>query len=171
MLPVSDSHPLRRLFAGLTEQTFIGEIGVTDTQLIDYLSELLTRFIHRDSIYAVRGPDGRQLEELAAMMVEADREKHTRDARREIFRHMGDFALFWTGVYPEALVRSRSTLRQDVLISYSEQGKRSYYLASTYTEGGETAAQGEVLRRLSADFELCAHGLRQVRRQWEQYAA
>src|SRR5262245_5108123 len=31
-------HPLRRLFAGLTEQTFMNVLGVADPGLVDYLS-------------------------------------------------------------------------------------------------------------------------------------
>src|SRR5436309_3020643 len=42
-------HPLRRLFAGITEQTFMANLGVADPQLVDYLSILLSRFVHLDS--------------------------------------------------------------------------------------------------------------------------
>ena len=44
-------HPLRRLFAGLTEQTFLETLGVADPSLTDYLSVLLSQFVHFDSIY------------------------------------------------------------------------------------------------------------------------
>ena len=47
-------HPLRRLFAGITEQTFMTELGVADAQLVDYLSLLLSRFVHIDAIFALR---------------------------------------------------------------------------------------------------------------------
>jgi hypothetical protein len=162
----TDIATLRRLFSGLTEQTFIAELGLTDTRLVDYLSELLTRFIHRDSIFAVRSADGRRLEQLALMMGEAERDALSRDARREIFRHMGDFALFWTGVYPEAL--RKQAAGKDALVDYSEQGKRSYYIASTYSDTPTQKEEAPILRRLSAEFELCAFGLRQVRNHLEQ---
>ena len=41
----------------------------------------------------------------------------------------------------------------DALVSYQQQGKRSYYLASTLSDRKD---QGYVLRRLSDQFELCA---------------
>ena len=47
-------HPLRRLFAGLTEQTFMSSLGVADPQLVDYLSTLLSRFVHLDVIHRFR---------------------------------------------------------------------------------------------------------------------
>jgi hypothetical protein len=86
---------------------------------------------------------------------------------REVHRHIGDFTLFWTGVYPEALKRLRSILRKDHFIDYCEQGKRSYWIASTY-EDDAYAEEAPVLRRLSEQFELCAWGLSQVRKEWEQ---
>src|SRR5690349_21153758 len=51
-------HPLRRLFAGITEQTFMTELGVADAQLVDYLSLLLSRFVHIDAMFALRSIQG-----------------------------------------------------------------------------------------------------------------
>ena len=52
-------------------------------------------------------------------------------------------------------------------MDYCAQGKRSYYIASTY-EDENCRDECLVLRRLSHDFELCAYGLREVRREWER---
>ena len=160
-------HPLRRLFAGLTEQTFMNLLGVADPRLTDYLSELLSRFVHLDAVYRLRNTRGRRLEEVADMVIEAEGLPAEGRTRREVHRHIGDFTLFWTGVYPEALRRLRSALSKDHFIDYCEQGKRSYYIASTF-EGDRFRAEAAVLRRLSEEFELCAYGLNQVRREWEK---
>ena len=159
-------HPLRRLFAGLTEQTFIQTIGVADPPLTDYLSEMLSRFIHVDAIYRLRDSTGKRLEEVAEMMIEAEALPEGR-TRREVHRHIGDFTLFWTGVYPERLRRLRDALSKDHFIDYCAQGKRSYYIASTFADE-PYREEAPVLRRLSAEFELCAYGLNQVRREWER---
>jgi hypothetical protein len=159
-------HPLRRMFAGLTEQTFITTLGYADPPLTDYLSCLLSRFLHVDAIWRLRDARGRRLEEVAEMMIEAAALPEGR-TRREFHRHIGDFTLFWTGVYPEALQRLRSALAKDHFIDYCEQGKRSYYIASTF-EDDTYREEAPVLRRLSEEFELCAYGLNQVRRQWER---
>jgi hypothetical protein len=160
-------HPLRRLFAGLTEQTFLIKLGLGDPHLIDYLSELLARFIHFDALFKLRDTEGKRLEEVAAMMLEVEAMPPEGRTCREVHRHIGDFTLFWTGVYPEALSRLRSVMRKDHFIDYCSQGKRSYYIASTY-EGDPYREQAPVLRRLSDQFELCAYGLNQVRREWQQ---
>jgi len=165
-VPKTD-HPLRRLFAGLTEHTFLNTLGMGDPPLIDYLAALLSRFIHMDAVFRLRNTRGKRLEEVADMMLEAEGLPEGR-TRREIHRHIGDFALFWTGVYPEALERLRSALSKDHFIDYCAQGKRSYYIASTFADD-PYRDEAPVLRRLSTEFELCAYGLNQVRREWERF--
>ena len=167
MFSPGPEHPLRRLFAGLTEQTFNATLGVADPALTDYLSLLLSRFVHLDAVYRLKNAEGKPLEEVAEMMIEAEALPPEGSTRREVHRHIGDFTLFWTGVFPEALRKLRSALSKDHFIDYCEQGKRSYYIASTF-EKEPYREEAPVLRRLSAEVEMCAYGLTQVRREWEK---
>lgn len=165
MDPKRSQGSLYRFFSGLSEFTFQTRLGIADPPLVDYIAVLLTRFIHCDAIYKVRNPAGRRLEEVAEMLVEA--EARIGDARREVHRHIGDFALFWTGLYPEALRRLQKQPRLDYFVDYCEQGKRAYRIASSIpTE--QDAEENEVLERLSHDFELCAYGLGELRREWQR---
>ena len=163
MRELPESHPLHRLFRGLTEHTFLNELGIGDPGLVGYVAGLLARFVPEEGVWRLRDNQGRRLVEVASMVAEAE-SATDEDRRRECHRHVGDFTLFWTGVYPEALGRLRSSDSADHLLDYCRQGKRSYYLASTYE--GE---QAPVLRRLSVEFELCAFGLSRVRREWESH--
>ena len=52
---------LRRFFSGITEHAFQVRLGVTDPPLIDYISELLIRFIRSENIYSIRSPNGERL--------------------------------------------------------------------------------------------------------------
>jgi hypothetical protein len=160
-------HPLRRFFAGFAEQTFLNTLGVADPALIDYLTMLLSRAIQLDSLFRLANREGKRLEQVADMLLEAESLPPEGQARREFYRHIGDFTLFWTGVYPEALNRLRSILCKDHFIDYCAQGKRSYYIASTFADE-PYREEAPVLRRLSEEFELCAYGLNQVRREWER---
>jgi hypothetical protein len=160
-------HPLRRLFAGVTEVTFQTQLGVADPNLIDYLSALLSRFVHVDVVHRLRNAAGRRLEQVVDMVDEVSDLPPESRTTREVHRHIGDFALFWTGVYPEALQRLRSAACKDCFVDYCAQGKRSYYIASTF-ENDPYREESAVLRRLSDEFELCAYGLREVRREWEK---
>jgi hypothetical protein len=160
-------HPLRHYFNGLTEQTFMADLGVADPPLIDYLAELLSRFVHIDSVFKLQTGAGRRLEEVAQMLMEVEALPPEGRTSREMHRHIGDFTLFWTGVYPEMLQKLRSVMRKDHFVDYCEQGKRSYYIASTFAEE-PFKEEATVLRRLSERFELCAFGLTKVRHEWER---
>ena len=162
-----NDEPLQHYFSGLTEQTFITDLGVADPPLIDYLSMLLSRFVHSDVIYKLRSSAGKRLEEVADMLMEVESLPKEGRTSREMHRHIGDFTLFWTGVYPEMLKKLRPPQSKDSFIDYCEQGKRSYYIASTF-ENEPYKEESTVLRRLSERFELCAYGLTQVRREWER---
>ena len=156
---------LHRFFAGVTEYAFAVRMGVVDPPLVDYVSEMLVRFVKSDAIYGLRTPRGERLMQVADMLTEAQARHGS--ARRRMHRHIGDFTLFWTGVYPEIARRMRQG-RKDSLIDYTDQGKRNYYLASTLPTAEEETAPEDVLMRLSDNFELCVYGLGEVRRQWEQ---
>lgn len=165
---VADGDSLRRIFAATTEHTFQVDLGVADPPLIEYLVDLLIRFVKMDAIFKIRDLLGRRLDEVADMLLEA--EQRQSKPRREIYRHIGDFTLFWSGVYPEVLSRMKSPDRRDHLIDYFQQGKRSYYLASEFDQK-PFDQEAPVLRRLSQEFELCTYGLNRVRHLWEQEAA
>jgi hypothetical protein len=169
MKPVfADSESLRRVFAATTEHAFEVDLGLADPPLIDYLVDLLIRFVRMDAIFKVRDTRGRRLHEVAEMMVEAEQRQSS--PQREVYRHIGDFTLFWAGVYPEVLSGMKSPDRQDHLVDYFVQGKRSYYLASTFDQKPYDR-EAPILRRLSEEFELCTYGLNRVRHLWEHEAA
>lgn len=157
---------LRRYFSGLAEGVFETQLGVADPPLVDYISDLLVRFVRSDTIHRIRGLSGRPLLEVAEMMLEAN--CRIGPAKRDIHRHIGDFTLFWTGMYPEALREMCGTDRKDFFIDYCAQGKKAYMIASTISTESQQDAPADVLLRLSSQFEMCAYGLREVRREWEQ---
>ena len=156
--------PIYRYFAGLAENTFQTQLGIADPSLVDYVSDLLIRFVRSDAVHRIRSVTGRPLMSVGEMAAEATARMGT--ARREIHRHIGDFTLFWAGVYPEALRRRGNDLDLQ-FEAYCSHGKRSYLIASTIKTDNEEAIPGCVLEQLSESFELCAYGLREVRREWE----
>ena len=162
---IQDEDSLRRMFCAYIEQTFQVELGIADPPLTDYLTDMLLRFVRSDLIYRVRNPRGRRLEQVTGMLQEAAAREA--EPQREVYRHIGDFTLFWSGLYPEALPRLQSPTSPDSLLDYRQQGKRSYYLASMY-QSDPYREESHVLRRLSEEFDLCSVGLRQVRKEWEK---
>jgi hypothetical protein len=163
---ISEAHPLHRLFRGLAEHTFMAELGIGDPGLVGYVANLLTQFVPSDAVWRLRDDQGRRLQQVTSMIAAAESSADS-GRRYACHRHVGDFTLFWTGLYPEALGQIQGLHTSDHLIDYQQQGKRSYYLASTLQEG----AEAPVLRRLSDEFELCAYGLSRIRREWEHHEA
>ena len=154
-----------RFFSGLSECVFQSRLGVADVQLVDYLSDMLLRFVRVDALHRVRRPNGRPATEVFEMFSEA--EQRIGLARREVHRHIGDFTLFWSGMYPESLRKLRPAHGDDGFLNYCQHGKRAYAIAAEI-EGGEDRPPCHLLYKLSEQFELCAYGLREVRREWEE---
>ena len=46
---ISQNHPLRLLFKGLAERNLIIKVGLADVRIVQYVSDLLIRFVHADS--------------------------------------------------------------------------------------------------------------------------
>ena len=111
---------VQRYFAGLAETTFQAELGIVDPTLIDYLSSMLVRFVRSDVVHRIRGISGKPLLSVPEMVAEAS--ARLGDARRELHQHIGDFTLFWAGVYPEALRESDAQTTEQFL-NYCRFGK------------------------------------------------
>lgn len=163
---------MRQLFTTITERSFLERLGWPDLEVISYLSDLLTDFAHIDSLYRIRDAVGRPVEDVAEMLAEASlfARASSLDREREVHKHIGDYTLFMTGLFPRAVERMGrpgGPPRVDALIDYTETGKRSYRIVAEYAtvEGGKA---GPLFRKLSAHFELCAYGLGYVREDLEK---
>ena len=157
---------LRRLFGAVVERTFLQTLGVYEPGVADYLADVLTDFAHMGHVHKVKDLQGRPLEEVADMLMQADVRLGAEwfNREREVHKHIGDFTLFWAGVYPDALPRLQAASRKDHLLDYVQQGKNSYAIAASH-DYGEYRHQAPTLRKLSEEFELCLYGLHSVRRQ------
>jgi hypothetical protein len=152
------------------ENCFQVEVGLCEPALLDYITDLLTAFIHVEQINTLHDGSGRSLQDVAEALseIEARSGPSTGLARqRELYRHIGDYTLFWTGVYPENLRRMHRRESRDSLLDYLDQGKRSYAIASELSDD-TTMPPALVLQSLSDQFEYCVYGLGLVRKNWEQ---
>ncbi len=163
---ITPSHPLRELFRGLVEQVFMADLGICDVELNEYLSDMLSEFIHVDRIHRLRNAEGQPIHEIARMEAEACLSEPTDEKRRRwiIHKHIGDYTLFWTGVYPESL---RRPSQADRMREYLLYGKRSYSIVSDLTRANSQPSPA-VFRNLGEQFEFCVHGLRLVRNGWSR---
>jgi hypothetical protein len=141
-------------------------------ELSHYLSDVLVDFTHRDNLFRIRDARGKPLEEVAEMLVEGDVSLNASsfNREREVHKQIGDYTLFWTGVYPEMLRYLRSSGRKDHLVDYVDQGRKSYRIASTF-EHEPYASEAAVLRCLAEQFETCMYALHMVRREMDAYSS
>lgn len=156
--------PIQRYFAGLAEYTFHSQLGVVDPPMIDYLTDLLMRSIRSDMVHRIRSVTGKPMMSVHEMVAEAS--ERLGDAKRELHLHIGDFTLFWAGIYPEAL-RDGEQDSSGRFETYCAFGKRSYRIASEIEAASQEAPPATLLERLSDRYDLCCYGLREIRRQWE----
>lgn len=159
---IPDNHPLRRLFREAAEwacdQGRLQDPLPRDPALKAYLSEeILARFVHVDNLYRLRDARGRRLEDIAEMLMEG-RAPEAPPALREFerHRHIGDYALFVTGVFPETLRRRRDpNQREQILMSVGQvllslERPEDYYI---YQGRLSYARAAEISRREGLDCE------------------
>ncbi len=169
-VPMRPDHPLRKLFGELVWDTFVRELRYDDTEMAGYLTELLTEFTFVDRLYRVRDASGRRLEDVGEMLIESNpllSASGSFDREREVRKHIGDYTLFFTGLFPESLKRPQRSLRLDYWIDYVKAGKESYEVVSKFDQF-EYRRVAPLFRRLSRNFELCVYGLNRLRDQLRQ---
>lgn len=160
----SDS-AIRHTFAASLHDTLDSRMGVSDAEpLVDYLSEMLVRFMHVDGLYAIRDIYGHHVTSVAEMMEEGDvrLRANSFERERDVHRHLGDFLLFWSGVFPEFLRQLKAPTGKDALLDPIRQGQMSYYVVSTF-DYGRYADEAPTFRRLSDEFDLCRESLSALR--------
>lgn len=166
---VRPDHPLRRFFSELVRKHLVGAAGIREQEVADYVAGLLVDFTHVDSLYRVRDARGRRLEDVAEMLIESNPMLDGRSFvyEREVRKHIGDYTLFFAGLFPEYVHRiGRSGARMDAFVDYMKAGKESYGVVAAFDQF-EFREVAPVFRRLSDRFELCVFGLNQAKLELE----
>ena len=162
--PIRPEHPLRRLFAELLDRNLV-RAGVDDPRIAVYIAGVLADFVHTDNLYRIRNARGKRLEDVGEMLIESNPLLDGRSFiyERQVRKHVGDFTLFLTGLFPEYVARlPRSTMRMDALLDYLNAGKESYRVVSAFNQF-EFRDEAQLFRKLSDGFEMCVFGLSMVR--------
>lgn len=148
--PIPERHPLRYLFHTLTEASF-EQVGMPDLELMNYVAGLLIDFTHVDNLYRIRDAKGQRVKYLFDLQCEAQRGDAAH--ARETQKHLGDYALFIVGMFPESLQRRRRAVSPSY---YVAQGKQAYTTVSAMDAPQPSAA---MFRKLAAHFEICVQAL------------
>jgi hypothetical protein len=166
MSNIPESHPLRSFFLEVVNDHFDSDLGLRDSELQSYIANMLTDFCDTDTLYKIRDSAGRPLHDVGEMLLESDPiygDAPSFDRERQVRKHIGDYALFYTGMFPESINHLR--LRRNRLenfVDWMKAGKESYYIVSKF-EFFEYAKVAPLFAKLSNKFEECVCGLNMVK--------
>ena len=163
------NHPLKPFFQQAVRNSYEGKLGLNDPDVTNYVARLLCEFTDAENLYQVRDESGRPIEELDEMMRAADPVHGTAasfDEERAMRKHIGDFALFLGGMYPESTGSGhRIRLHHPSLEELIRAGKESYYIVSQFNLF-EYEHEAALFARLSDRFERCVLGLTLIREEF-----
>lgn len=171
MSVIPESHPLRQFFSEMVGRHYAEEIGIRDPQLIAYVAHLLTEFCDAEQLFKIHDAANRPIDDVGAMLLESDPvygPAPSFDRERQVRKHIGDFTLFFTGMFPESLNHFRlRRQRMESFIDWMKAGKESYYIVSKF-EHFEYAKVAPLFANLSRNFEQCVYGLNRVKNELEE---
>jgi hypothetical protein len=165
---VSPNHPIREYFARAVHWSLNEQLGVKGhDDMESYLAQLLVAFLHFELIYAVKDAQGRPVDTVYEMLQEADVRLRAEsfEREREVHRHIGDFLLFWSGVFPDHWLERNG---RGAFAEAVRQGKASYFIVSSF-DHVPYAEEAPLFRKLSNHFEACREGLTMIRASFEGF--
>ncbi len=168
---IPETHPLQKLFVELVGRSYAREIGIRDPQIVAYVAHLLAEFCDAEQLFNVRNAAGKQLNDVGEMLVESNPvfgPAPSFDRERQVRKHIGDYTLFFAGMFPESINHYR--LRRDrleSLIDWMKAGKESYYIVSKF-EYFEYAKVAPLFASLASHFEECVYGLNRVKNELQE---
>jgi hypothetical protein len=164
------NQPLRVLFRELVSRNFEECLHLSDREIIEYVGNLLTEFSRVEKLYSIRNAQGKALEDVGEMLLESNPlfEAASFDREREVRKHIGDFTLFFAGLFPEAVQRWRlRRQRLDSLLDYVRAGKESYFIVSEFNLF-EYKDSAPFFKKMADQFESCVFGLNLVKRSLDE---
>jgi hypothetical protein len=163
---IPESHPLQQLFIELVGRHYAEEIGIRDPQIVSYVSSLMAEFCDVEQLFKIRTAAGRPLTDVGEMLMESDPvygPAPSFDRERQVRKHIGDYTLFFAGMFPESINHFRLRRhRLENFIEWMKAGKESYYIVSKF-EDFEYTKVAPLFARLSQHFEQCVYGLNLVK--------
>jgi hypothetical protein len=154
---------LRRFFDRAIRASF-RDLALSDDPAAGYLADLLTRFARTENLYP-RGLAVPRLETVVDMLLEAqalwqeDGPRFQPEHEVTVQRHIGDYTLFMTGIFPERVERAANSGY------YILRGKRAYRFVWEHDRAsGAGRATAPLFRMLAERFESYAGALDYTRR-------
>jgi hypothetical protein len=163
---IPETHPLQQLFIELVGRHYAEALGIRDPQVVGYVAHLLAEFCDAEQLFKIRNVAGRPLNDVGEMLLESDPiygPAPSFDRERQVRKHIGDYTLFFAGMFPESINHYRlRRQRLESFVDWMKTGKESYYIVSKF-EFFEYAKVAPLFAELSQKFEECVYGLNMVK--------
>lgn len=130
-----------------------------DRDLADYIAALLLEFGKRDRAWRVDWNDDQQHRYMIDIL--ADLEATDSDRRFKVLAHLGNYALWLAGVYPDYIAARRVRSGGPDLSYYEQLGARGFGQASDHVLADQYGLDG-VFRTAAERFPLLRQALNQV---------
>ncbi len=167
----SRPHSLAKLFQDLVERYYQQGVGLHEPALHRYVAEMLTDFCRTEQLYKLCNAAGRPLQDVGEMLLESDPvygPAPSFEREREVRKHIGDYTLFFAGMFPESLNRWRlRRQRLESFIDFMKAGRESYAIVSKFDQF-EYAKAAPLFKLLSEEFERCVYGLNMVKTELDE---
>src|SRR2546427_6422118 len=168
---IPESHPLQQLFIELVGRHYAEEIGIRDPQIVNYVAHLMAEFCEVEQLFKIRNEAGKPLTDVGEMLIESNPvygPAPSFDRERQVRKHIGDYTLFFAGMFPESINHYRlRRQRLERFVEWMKAGKESYYIVSKFEYFGY-AKIAPLVAQLSVTFEECVFGLNRVKDELEE---
>jgi len=168
---IPEDHPLQKMFLELVGRHYADEIGIRDSELVGYVAHLLSEFCDTEQLFKVHDAAGTPITDVGEMLIESNPvygPAPSFDRERQVRKHIGDYTLFFTGMFPESINHFRlRTNRLENLIDWIKAGKESYYIVSKF-DSFEYTKVAPLFQKLSNQFEQCVYGLNRVKNELQE---
>jgi hypothetical protein len=163
---IPESHLLRDFFLDLVSRHYAETIVLRDPEVSGYVANMLTDFCEDEQLHKIRDSAGRPLHDVGEMLLESDPiygAAPSFDRERQVRKHIGDYTLFFTGMFPESINSYRLRRnRLESFIDFIQAGRESYYIVSKF-DYFEYAKVAPLFRKMAENFEECVVGLNMVK--------
>jgi hypothetical protein len=118
------------LFAYVMVRHALCRLGENDRRLADYVAAVLMHFGVRDNAHRISASDDQLYDTLASLVADVD----DPDGRRSFLvrTHLGNYALWLSGMFPDYIEHRRWRRGGPDLDYYEEMGRRGFQLAADH---------------------------------------
>jgi len=147
------------LFSYVVVRHALRRLGENDRGIADYVAAILLEFGLRHRADRIANSDDEQYDTLAAIMGDAGDAEATRSFL--VRAHLGNYALWMCGLFPDFIVARRYRRGGPDLDYYQEMGARGFHLAAEHRLA-EQHGLAELYESVAQRFELLRMALNSV---------